>query len=100
MLRDPAMHSPLHVIAYINAFVLFHSLSISAPDVMVFLHREYVAFANFLRAWAETDPSLKDAIPTQLAIADRIKAALNEYMWSEELGHYVAYDVKTKKRVR
>ena len=83
-------------------------LSLSAPDVMVFMHREHTAFARFLTAWAAAAAAAGDATQaeaftveaaTHSATAGKIEAALNAVMWSEELGHYVAYDVKRKVQV-
>lgn len=80
-------------------------LSLSAPDVMVFLHREHTAYSRFLVAWAGavTEESDKEAYMAAAAAhgarADAIAGALNKHMWNEELGHYVAYNVKTKCQV-
>jgi hypothetical protein len=81
------------------------SLSLSAPDVMVFLHREYSAFGKFLEKWASCcgDDSeattLRDQAAASRVTAAAIQLALNTHLWSEELGHYVAYDVKRKVQV-
>ncbi len=73
---------------------------------MVFLHREHTALANFQRFWAGQPDVTPDASAAWLASADRhdacavrIAAALNEHLWNEELGHYVAYNIKTKEQV-
>jgi hypothetical protein len=67
--------------------------------------REYSAFGKFLEKWASCcgDDSeattLRDQAAASRVTAAAIQLALNTHLWSEELGHYVAYDVKRKVQV-
>ena len=75
---------------------------------MTFLHREYEAYALFNEHWAqqklvelkalgeEQDDEYREFLSEAergRRSADKIKAAVNKMLWSEELGYYTAYNV-------
>eukprot|EP00742_Colponemidia_sp_Colp-10_P008873 GILJ01009637.1.p1 GENE.GILJ01009637.1~~GILJ01009637.1.p1 ORF type:complete len:419 (-),score=52.69 GILJ01009637.1:73-1329(-) len=80
------------------------TLSVSSSDVMVFLYREFISYSLFLRTWASQVNSIHarqwmaDA-QTWKEKAEAIKTALNRYLWDEEKGHFVAYDIKRKEPI-
>ena len=59
-----------------------HSYTISAPDVMMFLHMEHTAYAAFLHEWDAERHAGKIAHHTQRAA--EIRDALNAHLWHWE----------------
>ena len=64
--------------------------SIASVDLPLFLSREHRAFAYFNRAWGR--PSVA---ATHEAASDAILQQMDKWLWSDELGLYVARNVKT-----
>eukprot|EP01138_Halocafeteria_seosinensis_P002431 gb/GECG01002488.1/.p1 GENE.gb/GECG01002488.1/~~gb/GECG01002488.1/.p1 ORF type:complete len:419 (+),score=51.68 gb/GECG01002488.1/:1-1257(+) len=82
-----------------------HGLAISSTDVMVFLIREFEAFAAFCASWsnsgrtANDKKSLEDDRANALQWASEAKQALMEGLWDVEEREFIAYNVKERKKV-
>lgn len=91
----------------------WHQLTISAPDLLTFLHREHMAFAQFSRAWATAAAAegptavvgrieqarLERQAATHEGYAQTVADRLNDLLWAGDLGHYVAYNTTAQARV-
>lgn len=98
----PSKFSPCWVEAA-DAFTL------AAPDAVVFLAREHVAYANFLQAWAAADGAAAASDGGALARSHRERAvrlqdALNAHLWhwsdaTNTTGHYVAFNTSTRAQI-
>lgn len=84
----------------------WHELTISAPDLLTFLHREHMALAKFSQAWAASEAPgsperlrLRRQGRAHLDLAGGVRDKLNTMLWAGDLGHYVAYNTTAKARV-
>lgn len=79
--------------------------TVGSPDIMVFLYREFQALAQFCTKWAadEQDPTEKarllQAASDAKASAAIVSATINKYLWKDDLGVFVAYNVSTRQQV-
>ena len=76
--------------------VTLHEMKLVSADVATFLYREYQAYSLFNQKWAdeaEEDQQVRVYVKESKraeTMANNIKQAMNEHLWDEELGYYVA----------
>ena len=78
-----------------------HGLRVAAPDLQVLMHREFRAFALFLRRWAEAAglPEPAEAEEFEGAARDAATALQHLWVWRDEPagdGYFAAYDVRAR----
>lgn len=82
---------------YSSCWVDSDADSLAAPDVMVWLAREHVAYARFLREWGL--PAAGDVARAERHVqrGRQLADATNSVLWDEGLGHYVAFNTTTQR---
>eukprot|EP00933_Yihiella_yeosuensis_P036705 TRINITY_DN30477_c0_g1_i1.p1 TRINITY_DN30477_c0_g1~~TRINITY_DN30477_c0_g1_i1.p1 ORF type:complete len:472 (+),score=80.89 TRINITY_DN30477_c0_g1_i1:73-1488(+) len=84
------------------------AFTLASPDLMVFLNREHVAFANFLKAWsklAQKDGNAKEAEKLRMEalhhtdVATELADILNRELWSPYDGFHVAHNVSSREYI-
>ncbi len=79
-------------------------VSLAGADLMSFLYREYLSYANFLESWAMTADSAEQALLLNEAVAvrsdaDDVHKATDAYLWQDDLGYYLAYNTTARSLV-
>jgi hypothetical protein len=103
----PSAYSPDCWVEAADAYTL------SSPDLLVFLAREELAFANFCEAWAGvrspdeplTAASLRSTATQHRERASALRDLLNTYLWhwddpQHTRGWYCAYNVSSRQQIR
>jgi alpha,alpha-trehalase len=88
------------------------AFTLSSPDIMVWMIREYTAYANFVDAWGNvsTGGCLYSCVDwrverdTAMAYARNLKDVLNDKLWHWEdvqmtHGYYVGFNVSTGQQI-